>query len=157
MLGREKEQILTRKQLFKGKGELFCFFLDCYSGSTNILFSQDFVTSGKKNPWYCFASSFSGWLVCCWFVVCVVLFCFFSHSLQRKCSDCYLLGRRFNLWLRDLQKSLKTFSVHPNALFILYNMKGKISNLHRRIQSTPDGCGLLSIRCSCSLLLWKCR
>lgn len=75
MPGREKEQILTQKQLFKGKGKLFCFFLDFYSDGTIILFSQDFVISGKKT-WYCLTSSFSG---------CVFCFFFFFHSFQRKC------------------------------------------------------------------------
>ena len=69
MLGGEKEQILTQKQLFREKGKLFCFILDFYSDSTNILFSQDFLISGKKT-WYCLTSFFSG--------------CGFFHSLQRK-------------------------------------------------------------------------
>ena len=49
MLGGEKEQILTQKQLFREKGKLFCFILDFCSDSTNMLFSQDFLISGKKN------------------------------------------------------------------------------------------------------------
>jgi len=58
MLGREKKQILTRKQLFKGKGKLFCFFLVfILAAQTSCSLRSCYLW--KKKAWYCLTSSSS--------------------------------------------------------------------------------------------------